>query len=90
MKGPTVVIVDPSWQVRERLRRVYERRGYAAWTCPGPEMAIPLLQTVLPDLALIDLEESSAQAQIIVESCLSVSPATQIVFRRKAAPTKAA
>jgi len=84
MNGPSVVIVETDWQVREKLRRVFEHRGYSAWTCPNPDLAISIFATILPDLVVIDLEESNTDAQVIAIACREVSPMTRVVFR----PTK--
>ncbi len=83
MKGPSIVIVDSNWQVRERLRRIYESRGYVAWTCPGPDMALPIFENVMPDVVLIDLDEESAEAELLSTACHDVSPDSQIIFRKK-------
>jgi CheY-like chemotaxis protein len=51
----TVLVVDDDGDFREQMRLTLEGAGYAVHTAPGQAEAERLLETLRPDIAILDL-----------------------------------
>ncbi|WP_213453780.1 response regulator [Rhizomonospora bruguierae] len=78
----TVLLVDDEEDLREAMRRMLERRGFATLQAAGPDQAVSLAASHAGriDLLLTDLGLAGRSGGDLARSVTGLSPQTRILF----------
>src|SRR5215467_11071363 len=79
MRPASIMIVENNSDFRNRLRHAFEDRGYATWTCPGPEIAISIFAAVLPNVVILDMDFEGSDVLKLVEVWRELAPHTRVI-----------
>lgn len=76
---PSLLIVDDDPAFSSALRRSFERRGYDVVVCNTKESLVAMLETLMPDFAVVDLKLAGTSGLECVKILHQHDPTTKIV-----------
>jgi DNA-binding NtrC family response regulator len=79
VKSVSIMIVEDNSDLRNTLRHAFEDRGYLTWSCPTPEIAVSIFETVQPSIVILDLDFEGSQLFDLLDSWRKLSPTTRVI-----------
>ncbi len=80
MRLGTVLVVDDELEVRQVLREFLSSRGYDVTTASGGAEAVAIVETIKPDLILLDVAMPDMDGVETLKRIVAIEPALAVIM----------
>lgn len=80
MKRPHVVIVDDEARFRETMAKILEHKGFVVSLVESGELALEFLETVNPDVVLLDVRMSGLNGEEALPRIMAMKPRVRVII----------